>query len=60
MNLIEAEIVDGGAQIGDYLVPIARDVLAKAGDDKGIHVHLAPDPKKLHLFSTSTEERLVA
>jgi multiple sugar transport system ATP-binding protein len=118
MNLIEAEITDGGAKIGDYVVPIARDVLAKAGDDKtltlgirpeafhladeglpvkvsvieelgsdaylygtaehtderqqiiarigtrlhndkGTLVHLAPDPDKLHLFSTSTEERLV-
>ena len=119
MNLIEAEIVDGGAKIGDYVVPIARDILAKAGDDntlmlgirpeafhladeglpvkvsvieelgsdaylygnaehtsvnqqiiarigtrlhseKGGVVHLAPDADKLHLFSTSTEERLVA
>ncbi|TDW80911.1 MULTISPECIES: ABC transporter ATP-binding protein [Kribbella] len=118
MNLIEAEIVEGGAKIGDYVVPIARDVLAKAGDDKtltlgirpeafhladeglpvkvavieelgsdaflygtaehtdekqqiiarigtrlhndkGTLVHLAPDADKLHLFSTSTEERLV-
>jgi multiple sugar transport system ATP-binding protein len=116
MNLITAEITDGGAKIGDYVVPIARDVLAKAGDDKtltlgirpeafhladdglpvkvsvieelgsdaylygtaehtsdqiiarigtrlhndkGTVVHLAPDPEKLHLFSTSTEDRLV-
>ncbi|NIK55588.1 ABC transporter ATP-binding protein [Kribbella shirazensis] len=117
MNLITAEITDGGAKIGDYVVPIARDVLAKAGDDKtltlgirpeafhladeglpvkvavieelgsdaflygaaehtenlqviarigtrlhnekGTVVHLAPDAGKLHLFSTSTEERLV-
>ena len=119
MNLIEAEITDGGAKIGDYVVPIERDLLAKAGDDKtadaghppgvvpprrrgspgeglgdrgtrlgrvplrqrGAHhlnqqiiarigtrlhtekgaiVHLAPQPDKLHLFSTSTEERLTA
>jgi multiple sugar transport system ATP-binding protein len=119
MNLIEAEITDGGAKIGDYVVPIARELLAKAGDDKtltlgirpeafhladeglpvkvavieelgsdaflygtaehtdekqqiiarigtrlnndkGTLVHLAPDAGKLHLFSTSTEERLVA
>ncbi|HZX07035.1 sn-glycerol-3-phosphate ABC transporter ATP-binding protein UgpC, partial [Kribbella sp.] len=117
MNLINAEIVDGGAKIGDYVVPIARELLAKAGDDKtltigvrpealhiadeglpvkvsvieelgsdaflygsadhaenqqiiarigtrlhnekGVEVYLAPDPDKLHLFSTSTEERLV-
>jgi multiple sugar transport system ATP-binding protein len=118
MNLIEAKIADGGALIGDYLVPIERTLLAKAGDDKtltlgvrpeALHlgdeglpvtvalveelgsdaflygtaehtenqqiiaristrqhaekgglVHLAPDPEKLHLFSTSTEERLTA
>jgi multiple sugar transport system ATP-binding protein len=117
MNLITAEIVEGGAKIGDYVVPIARELLAKAGDDKtltlgvrpealhlsdkglpvkvsvieelgsdaflygsadhaenqqiiarigtrlhndkGAEVYLAPDPDKLHLFSTSTEERLV-
>ena len=119
MNLIEAEITDGGAKIGDYVVPIERTLLAKAGDDKtltlgirpeafhladeglpvkvavieelgsdaflygtaehtdqnqqiiarigtrlhaekGALVHLAPEPDKLHLFSTSTEERLTA
>ncbi|GAA1565113.1 diacetylchitobiose ABC transporter ATP-binding protein MsiK [Kribbella sancticallisti] len=118
MNLIEAEIVDGGAKIGDYVVPIERKLLAKAGADKtlmlgirpeafrladeglpvkvavieelgsdaylygsaehttgqqiiarigtrmhsekGAIVHLAPQPDKLHLFSTSTEERLTA
>jgi multiple sugar transport system ATP-binding protein len=118
MNLIEAEITDGGAKIGDYVVPIERSILAKAGDDKtltlgvrpeafqiadeglpvkvavieelgsdaylygsaehttgqqiiarigtrmhsekGAIVHLAPQPDKLHLFSTSTEERLTA
>ncbi|HEY4572252.1 MAG TPA: ATP-binding cassette domain-containing protein, partial [Kribbella sp.] len=117
MNLIQAQIVDGGAKIGDYVVPIARDLLAKAGEDKtltlgirpeafkvadeglpvkvavieelgsdaflygtaehtaekqqiiarigtrlhnekGALVHLAPDADKLHLFSTSTEDRI--
>jgi multiple sugar transport system ATP-binding protein len=119
MNLIEAEITEGGAKIGDYVVPIERNLLAKAGDDKtvmlgirpeafhladeglpvkvavieelgsdaylygtaehtssgqqiiarigtrmhsekGTIVHLAPQPDKLHLFSTSTQERLTA
>jgi multiple sugar transport system ATP-binding protein len=118
-NLFEAEITEGGAKIGDYVVPIERNLLAKAGDDKtlmlgirpeafdiadeglpvkvavieelgsdaylygtaehttsgqqiiarigtrmhsekGTIVHLAPQPDKLHLFSTSTEERLTA
>jgi multiple sugar transport system ATP-binding protein len=43
MNLIEAEIVDGGAKIGDYLVPVARDLLAKAGDDKTIMLGIRPE-----------------
>jgi multiple sugar transport system ATP-binding protein len=118
MNLIEAEITDGGVKIGDYVVPIERSILAKAGDDKtltlgirpeafqladeglpvkvavieelgsdaflygsaehttgqqiiarigtrvhsekGAIVHLAPRADKLHVFSTSTEERLTA
>jgi multiple sugar transport system ATP-binding protein len=119
MNLLEADLTDGGAQIGSYKIPIQRDVLAKAGDDKtitvgvrpeafkvaedglpvkvvvieelgadaflygtaehneqhqqlvaridarmtvekGSMIHLAPVPEKLHLFSTSTEERLTA
>jgi multiple sugar transport system ATP-binding protein len=37
---------------------------AQLHNDKGTLVHLAPDPEKLHLFSTSTststEEHLVA
>jgi multiple sugar transport system ATP-binding protein len=119
MNLIEADVTDGGAKIGDYVVPIERKLLAKVGDDKtlmlgirpeafhladeglpvkvavieelgadaflygtaehtslnqqiiarigtrmhsekGAIVHLAPQPEKLHFFSTSTEERLTA
>ncbi|MFI5710142.1 ABC transporter ATP-binding protein [Kribbella sp. NPDC051620] len=43
MNLIEARIVDGGAMIGDYLVPIARDLLAKAGDDTTIMLGIRPE-----------------
>ena len=43
MNLIEAEITDGGAKIGDYVVPIAREVLAKAGDDKTLMLGIRPE-----------------
>jgi multiple sugar transport system ATP-binding protein len=41
-----------------------QQIIARIGtrlhNDKGTVVHLAPDPDKLHLFSTSTEERLTA
>jgi len=119
MNLLEADLVEGGAKLGDYIVPVDRAILAKAGNDKtltlgvrpeafkvadqGLPVHvavveelgadaylygtaehnnehqqivaridarmpvekgstirLAAVPDKLHLFSTSTEERLTA
>ncbi|MCL2785276.1 MAG: sn-glycerol-3-phosphate ABC transporter ATP-binding protein UgpC [Propionibacteriaceae bacterium] len=33
MNLIEAQIVDGGVQVTDYVIPISRDVLKKADGD---------------------------
>jgi multiple sugar transport system ATP-binding protein len=119
MNLLEADIVDGGAKVGDYKIPLQRSLLEKAGGDKtitvgvrpeafrvadeglpvhvavveelgadaflygtaehnqehqqivaridarmpvekGSMIHLAAVPEKLHLFSTSTEDRLTA
>jgi multiple sugar transport system ATP-binding protein len=119
MNLLTADITEGGAKLGDYVVPLERSLLAKAGSDKtltlgvrpeafkvadqglpvhvavveelgadaylygtaehnnehqqivaridarmpvekGSTIHLAAVPEKLHLFSTSTEERLTA
>ena len=41
-----------------------QQIMARIGtrlhNDKGVIVHLAPDPDKLHLFASSTEERLTA
>jgi multiple sugar transport system ATP-binding protein len=119
MNLLEAEITEAGAKVGDYVIPVERAILAKAGSDKtltigvrpeafkvsdtglpvkiavveelgadaylygtaehnnehqqivaridarmpvekGSTIRLAAVPDKLHLFSTSTDERLTA
>jgi multiple sugar transport system ATP-binding protein len=119
MNLLDADITESGAKLGDYVIPLQRSLLSKAGSDKtltlgvrpeaftvadqglpvhvavveelgadaylygtaehndqhqqivaridarmpvekGSTIHLAADPEKLHLFSTSTEERLTA
>ncbi|HEY0692151.1 MAG TPA: TOBE domain-containing protein, partial [Kribbella sp.] len=43
MNLIEAEITEGGARIGDYVVPIERALLANAGDDKTLMLGIRPE-----------------
>jgi multiple sugar transport system ATP-binding protein len=34
MNLIEAPLADGGAEVGGSVVPIDREILARAGDSK--------------------------
>jgi multiple sugar transport system ATP-binding protein len=47
MNLLEADIVDGGAKVGDYTIPVERDVLAKAGDDKTLFVGVRPEAFKV-------------
>jgi len=120
MNLLEADITETGAKVGDYVIPLQRSLLAKAGSDKTLTVGIRPEafkvadgeglpvkvavveelgadaylygtsehngehqqivaridarmtvekgstirlaavPEKLHLFSTSTEERLTA
>ena len=119
MNLLTADITEGGAKVGDYVIPLQRSLLEKAGSDKTLTVGVRPEafkvadeglpvkvavveelgadaylygtaehnnehqqivaridarmpvekgstirlaavPDKLHLFSTSTEERLTA
>src|SRR5690349_3051921 len=43
MNLIEGKVNDGGVQIGDYTVPVPREVLAKAGDESNLVVGIRPE-----------------
>ena len=33
MNLMEGDVVDGGVELGDYVVPVSRDVLAKVPNE---------------------------
>jgi multiple sugar transport system ATP-binding protein len=47
MNLLEADITDGGAKLGDYVVPVERDVLAKAGSDKTLTLGVRPQAFKV-------------
>src|SRR5690242_7731183 len=43
MNLMEGTIVDGGAQVGDYIVPVPRETLAKAEGEKTVMVGIRPE-----------------
>ncbi|WP_410790607.1 ABC transporter ATP-binding protein [Kribbella sp. C-35] len=47
MNLIEAQITDGGAKIGDYVVPIERSLLSKAGTDRTLILGIRPEAFRL-------------
>ncbi len=56
MNTIEAPIVDGGVRLGDYTVPIERDVLAKAGDAKTVILGIRPED--LHISDEGAEMKV--
>ncbi|HEY9292194.1 MAG TPA: sn-glycerol-3-phosphate ABC transporter ATP-binding protein UgpC [Microlunatus sp.] len=43
MNLMEGTTTEGGIQIGDYTVPVSRDVLAKAGNEKTLTLGIRPE-----------------
>ena len=43
MNLMEGKVVDGGVQIGDYVVPVAREILAKAAGESALTLGIRPE-----------------
>ena len=43
MNLIEGDVVDGGIQVGDYTVPVSREMIAKAGSEKRLVLGIRPE-----------------
>ena len=43
MNLLSGDIVEGGVQIGDYVVPIAREILGKASNEKTLTLGIRPE-----------------
>ncbi|MCB0912651.1 MAG: ATP-binding cassette domain-containing protein, partial [Propionibacteriaceae bacterium] len=50
MNLITGDVVEHGVVVGDYVVPVPREVLAKAGDEKTLVLGIRPEN-----FRISTE-----
>jgi multiple sugar transport system ATP-binding protein len=47
MNLLTADLVEGGAKLGDYTIPVSRDILAKAGNDKTVSIGVRPEAFKV-------------
>ena len=47
LNLTKGEVVDGGVQIGDYTVPVPREVLDKAPGEKSLTVGIRPEAFKI-------------
>ena len=43
MNLIDGTVVDGGVQVGDYVVPVAREVLDKAPNETTLTLGIRPE-----------------
>ncbi|SDS39998.1 ABC transporter ATP-binding protein [Microlunatus soli] len=43
MNLFEGTATEGGIKLGDYTLPVDRDVLSKAGNDKNLTVGIRPE-----------------
>jgi multiple sugar transport system ATP-binding protein len=43
MNLIEGTATEGGVKVGDYTVPVSREVLSKAGSDKNLTLGIRPE-----------------
>jgi multiple sugar transport system ATP-binding protein len=43
MNLIEGEVTDGGVKVGDYTVPVAREVLARTNGEKTLTIGVRPE-----------------
>ncbi len=47
MNLLTGKVVDGGVQIGDYVLPVPREVLAKAAGEDTLVVGVRPENLQL-------------
>jgi multiple sugar transport system ATP-binding protein len=43
MNLIEGKVVEGGVRIGDFVMPVAREVLSKAAAGEALVLGIRPE-----------------
>ncbi|HHV22131.1 MAG TPA: sn-glycerol-3-phosphate ABC transporter ATP-binding protein UgpC [Propionibacterium sp.] len=43
MNLIDGRVTDGGVQVGDFVVPVPREVLERAGGEQVLTIGIRPE-----------------
>ena len=43
MNLIDGKPTENGVQVGDFTVPVPRDILTKAGDEETLTIGIRPE-----------------
>ncbi len=43
MNLMEGKVVDGGVKVGDYVVPVPREILDRAPGEQTLTVGIRPE-----------------
>jgi multiple sugar transport system ATP-binding protein len=55
MNLIDGEVQQDGVHLGDYTVPVPRDTLAKASDEKNLVLGIRPENFELNDDPESNE-----
>ncbi|MEA5154805.1 sn-glycerol-3-phosphate ABC transporter ATP-binding protein UgpC [Raineyella sp.] len=66
MNLIQGRVVEGGLMVGDHLIDIPRDVLARAAGESSLTIGFRPEAARLSdtgagvLLDTETVEELGA
>lgn len=59
MNLISGPVTEGGVQIGDHVVPVAREVLAKAGSEETLTIGIRPENLLIGESGVAVEVSLV-
>jgi multiple sugar transport system ATP-binding protein len=59
MNLISGPVTEGGVRIGDHVVPVAREVLAKAGSEETLTIGIRPENLLIGEIGVAVEVSLV-
>ena len=60
MNLMAGKVTEGGVMIGDYKVPVSREIMAKAAGEKTLTLGIRPEAFVLSESGIGVEVALVS